>query len=218
MAYARPGRLGPMAAALFLFTPRFLFVLEQGWTEPLVVFLLAAMVFAACRRPSVVPWLFGLFLAIKQYMVFVPFLGWLLLPRPLPSGRELGRWVVKAVGIAAAVTLPLALWNVREFWNDVVALQVIQPFRVEAMSYLAWFARDGSPHLPTSLAFVAALLATGVALIRVPRTPAGFAASVAFVYCAFFAFNKQAFCNYYYFVVGALCCAIAASQPDRAVS
>ena len=37
LAYARPGRLGSTVAAVFLFTPRGLLVIEQGWTESLVV-------------------------------------------------------------------------------------------------------------------------------------------------------------------------------------
>ena len=32
------------------------------------------------------------------------------------------------------------------------------------------------------------------------------------MFFAFFAFNKQAFCNYYHFVIAALCCAIAAAR------
>jgi hypothetical protein len=44
------------------------------------------------------------------------------------------------------------------------------------------------------------------------RSPAGFAGSMAFCLGMFFAFNKQAFCNYYYLVLGLLCCALAA-QP-----
>ncbi len=35
---------------------------------------------------------------------------------------------------------------------------------------------------------------------------------MALVLLVFFAFNKQAFCNYYYFVIGALCTALAASS------
>ena len=34
---------------------------------------------------------------------------------------------------------------------------------------------------------------------------------MALVYYVFLALNKQAFCNYYFFVIGALCCALAAS-------
>ncbi len=98
MAYARPGRLGALAGALFLFTPRGLFVLEQSWTEPFLVFLLSATVFAACRRETWVPYLFGLFVVVKQYLVFVVPLAWLILRRPLPDRNELGRWALKAVG------------------------------------------------------------------------------------------------------------------------
>jgi hypothetical protein len=49
-----------------------------------------------------------------------------------------------------------------------------------------------------------------MALWRAPRTPAGFAAAVAVTFTVFFAFSKQAFGNYYFFVIGALACALAA--------
>jgi hypothetical protein len=210
MAFARPGRLGALAAALFLFTPRGLFVLEQSWTEPFLVFLLSATVFAACRRATLVPYLFGLFVVAKQYLVLVVPLAWLILRRPLPDKKELGRWTLKALAIGAAVSVPLALWNPSAFITDVVTLQIYQPFRSDSLSYSANAVRLGGSPWPTWLAFIAAMLAVGVSLLRAPRTPAGFAGAVALTYFGFFAFNKQAFCNYYYFVVGALCCAVAA--------
>jgi hypothetical protein len=210
MAFARPGRLAALAAALFLFTPRGLFVLEQSWTEPFLVFLLSATVFAACRRETWVPYLFGLFLVVKQYLVFVVPLAWLIVRRPLPDKKELGRWALKALAIGAAVSMPLALWDVRAFITDVVTLQVYQPFRIDALSYSANAVRAGGSPWPASVAFIAAVMAAGLSLLRAPRTPAGFAGAVALTYFGFFAFNKQAFCNYYYFVVGALCCAVAA--------
>jgi hypothetical protein len=210
MAYARPGPLGAAAAALFLFTPRGLFVLEQGWTEPFLVLLLSATVFVACRREALTPYLFGLFLVLKQYLVFVVPLAWLIVRRPLPGRNELGRWALTALAIGAAVSLPLALWNVSAFVKDVVTLQFDQPFRADSLSYAAYAVRRGRGALPTWLAFIAAFVAVGLSLLRAPRTPAGFASAVALTYFGFFAFNKQAFCNYYYFVLGALCCAIAA--------
>lgn len=214
LAFARPGRHGLIAACVLLFTPRSYFVLEQGWTEPLVVLGLAAVVFCASRCPRALPFVFGLFLAVKQYLVFAAPLGLLLLPRPWKL-RDLLRFGWKAGAVAAAVTLPLALWDFPAFWKDVVALQVHQPFRADALSYLAWWAQTRGEPPSTSLAFMAALVAVGLGLWRAPRTPAGFAASVSLAYLAFFAFNKQAFANYYYFVIGALCCAVAATQaPD----
>jgi hypothetical protein len=214
MAYARPGPLGPVAAALFLFTPRGLFVLEQSWTEPFLVLLLSATVFVACRRQGWTPYLFGLFLVVKQYLVFVVPLAWLILRAPLPRRNELGRWALKALAIGAAVSLPMALWDLNAFIKDVVMLQFGQPFRPDALSYPAYaLSRDRSP-LSTSWAFIAALVAIGMSLWRAARTPAGFAGAVALTCLGFFAFNKQAFANYYYFVVGALCCSVAAHRGD----
>jgi hypothetical protein len=56
---------------------------------------------------------------------------------------------------------------------------------------------------------MALVAVSALSLWRLPSTPAGFAAAVALNSFAFFAFNKQAFCNYYFFVIGALCVALA---------
>lgn len=210
MAYARGGRLGAGAAALLLLTPRGLFVLEQAWTEPFLIFLLAATVFSACRFPRALPYVFGLLLAVKQYTVFmVP-----LLPLLTPlRGRQLWGLLWRAGATALAVSLPLIVINVPAFIRSVVTLQLRQPFRMDALSYLSWWVTQGHPQPPVWIAFAAVAVATALVLWRAPRTPAGFAAGVAFVYAIFFAFNKQAFSNYYYFVVGALCIAAAAHVP-----
>jgi hypothetical protein len=210
MAFLWPGPLATGAAALFLFTPRGFFVLEQGWTEPLVVLALVATVACAGRFRRALPYGLGLFFAVKQYSVLAAPLVALLLPRPL---RWRDAWGVawRAVAVALVMTLPLALVDVPAFVHDVVVIQVWQPFRFDALSFLALFAGHGV-QLPTALAFVALAALMALALLRVPRTPSGFALGVAVSFLSFFAFNKQAFCNYYYFVVGALCLAAAASR------
>ena len=63
--------------------------------------------------------------------------------------------------------------------------------------------------MPVWLGFALALAMVVLVLLRAPRTPAGFAAGVGLTMLAFFSVNKQAFCNYYFFVAGALCCAAA---------
>lgn len=215
IAWTKPGRWGNAAAALFLFTPRSLFVLEQGWTEPLVVLLLTGTVFTATRFPKAAPWVTGLFLVVKQYLVFLVPLAWFLLPVEARTKTGWRRWAAKAVGLGAAVSLPLALWNVKEFWHDVVALQTYQPFRVEALSFLAWYNQSFGSKPPVGLAFLAAIAMVALAFWKLPRTPAGFAAASAVVLLCFFAFNKQAFCNYYYLVIGALALAAATAGQEE---
>jgi hypothetical protein len=216
MAYTRRGRLGGLAAALFLFTPRNLFVLEQSWTEPFVVLFLAATVWCAARHPRVAPYVLGLFLAVKQYAVLALPLA-LLITRPPMSLAGLRRTVVPAVAVAAVVTLPLALREPTGFLRAVVELQFYQPFRPEALSYLGLLAGpDLQPPFGTGVAFAVAAAVTGLALWRAARTPAGFALGVSAVFLAFFVLNKQAFANYYFFVIGALCVAVAATQQPAA--
>ena len=213
IAYARPGRVGNAIAALFLFTPRAFFVIEQSWTEPFVLFGLSATVFTAVRWPKATPYVLGAFLAAKQYLVFVVPLAWLLLPASF-SWPERAKWALKAVAVAAVLSLPLALWNFSEFWRAVVALQVHQPFRYDSLSFLAWWAQKGNPPPSTLWGFGAAAVGLGLSLWRLPRTPFGFAAGIPVTFLLFFAFSKQAFCNYYYFVMGALALAAVFSHSN----
>jgi len=213
LTYARPGRLGFGAAALLLFTPRVFHILDQGWTEPYVVLLLATTIFCARRAPRAIPFALGLFLSSKQYLLFALPLTPLLLPAPL-RWRELWSLWWRAGLTALAVSLPLILWNPAAFVTSVVVLQFLQPLRLDALSYPAMIARNNGPRLPTWIAFAALLPALGLTLRRRAGSPTDFAAAVALVALVFFAFNKQAFNNYYFFVLGALSCAIAAA-PSR---
>ena len=90
MTFARPQGLGLMAAALYLTTPRMFFVLEQSWTEPFLVLGVSALVFAGCRHSRLTPWLFGAFVAMKQYLVFALPAAWLLVeaPRDRPQAAD----------------------------------------------------------------------------------------------------------------------------------
>lgn len=208
MGWTTRGPAGKAVGLLYLLMPRTLFVLEQGWTEPLVVFSLTSVVFLAVRKPRWLPLSLGVLLVLKQYVVVLLPLVFLL-PNLWPAPAERRRTITWLL-VPGLVSLPLALWSFHDFWFDVAALQVYQPFRVEALSYLAWWAQDHA-RPPTALAFVAAAVGIGLMLWRAPRTAAGFAAAAGTVLMLFFAFNKQAFCNYYTLVVGAFACAAASA-------
>jgi hypothetical protein len=231
IALARPSRIATAAAALFLFTPRGFFVLEAGWTEPLVVLLLAAVVFALCRGLRAAPILFGLLLVTKQYLVLAAPLA-LFLRRgtggpPVSSIKEKTRtgrpchapqtsriptsrlaWIV-AILLPLLISLPLILRNIPAFMHSAVLLQFHQPMRMDALSYAPWILSQTGLHLPMWLPFLAAAGAIAFALRQRSRTPTALAAGVALAFFLFFALNKQAFCNYYFFVIGAMCCSLA---------
>ena len=116
---------------------------------------------------------------------------------------------------AAAVVLPFVLWNPWAFWRSVVALQFHQPLRLDALSYLSWWTLAGHAAPSAAVAFIAAAIAVGLSIWRLPRTPAGFASAVAVTFFVFFAFNKQAFCNYYFSVIGAFAVTLAACIPPE---
>ncbi len=209
----RPDRLGALVAAVLLFTPRGLFVLEQGWTEPFGVALLGLVLLSAVRAPRLLWLALGALFAWKQYTVVLFPLTALLLPRPF-SWRAWARLVVPALATTLALTLPLALWDGRAFWRSVVWLQTVQPFRTDALSFPAALVALGTtppPIVPTLLVLTA--LAVALVLWRAPRTPQGFALAVTVVLGVFFAFNKQSFCNYWFLVLGTSALAVAAGMP-----
>jgi len=206
-----PSLAGYSAAALLITTPRIFYVLGIGYIEPFVALTLAATVAAAARWPRVLPIALGLFLASKQYAALAIFLVFVS-RRPWRDALAL---VSKAILVALVVTLPLALWNVRAFWKSAVALQFKQPFRTDALSYLAWANAQTWP-TSTVLAIPFGLLGLTMALALWRRRTVGFAGAVAISFLVFFSFNKQAFANYYLFALAAMACAIAENvrSPD----
>ncbi len=216
IAYTKPSVISFAAVAILLFQPRGMYIVERGWSDPFVVLTLAATVFCAVRLPRLMPWALGLFLASKQYAPFALGAAILLVGEPL-SWRRAGVMFGKSAIAAMVVTLPLALWDFADFWKSAVVLQFHQIYRWDSLSFVAWW-MDGNRVLPRwalllpAIAFVLSMVAV---LWRCQRTAAGFAAGTALVLFSFFAFNKQAFGNYYYVVIGAMCCAIAAAVPEN---
>jgi len=202
-----------LMAALFLLTPRVLFLIEYAWTETIFAFTFSVMMFCAVRWRRALPYALGLFLATKQYSVFaLPFVP-LLLGRG-GQRREAVRLVTVGLAVATVVTLPFFLWNPQAFWRSVVVFQFLQPLREDSLSHLVWIHKY-LPALPGQQLMSFVVLAAMLALLwwRRQPTPAYFAGAVGVIHLAFFAFSKQAFANYYYFVIAALYWGAAAAFP-----
>lgn len=223
IGYCRPGRQPKLAAALLLFTPSVWFVLGRAWTEPFVILFLALTIFCACRRLRwALPIALGLFLASKQYLFFAVPLSCLLVRdfnwRRKGSWLAWGMLLLVSAAVAAAVTLPIALRDWHAFWFSTVTVQREAPFRWDALSFLVWAGLNIDSKYTlwgAGPAFVAAVAGLAAALGRLKPSPGAFAAALGLVYLLFIAFNKQAFCNYYFFVIGCMCCAIGAYATDR---
>lgn len=222
-------RTSMLCAMLLLFTPRAFYLVELAWTEPLCVMFLTAFSLLAYRYyahylgeegsdqryfiPAAV--MLGLLLASKQYLPAALLLTPILLTRRMHL-RSFAIAMVIAVTTALIVSLPLMLWDIKAFWQSAITLQMRQPYRPDSLSYLAWYGYGNKDWTgPFWLAFVAMFLSAGLMLWRAPRGIAGFILAFALTYFAFFAFNKQAFANYYYLVLGALCCATALVVPEQ---
>jgi hypothetical protein len=212
MVAARPGRIAPLAAALLLLMPRATYVLDLGWTEPLLIFTFSLVMYSALRWPRALPYALGLYFSTKQYSVLsLPLLP-LLIEGP-NHWRTLGRVVIKAGIVVAAINLPFFLADPHAFLRSVVVFQFLQPFRDDALSYLVLIHRLYPDfHPPMWLALLPLVIVIPLSLRRLSSSPAGFCAAVTAVHFFFFAFNKQAFCNYYYFVIATACWAIAAAN------
>jgi hypothetical protein len=157
----------------------------------------------------------GLWLAVKQYMVLViPLLR--LIGPTLGSRRAWRQCVLGAALLVGAISVPFFATAPAAFVDAVVKWQFIQPFRYDALSFPAMRAQlgpgeIGSAIIPLSAAIVTMLLAWW----KAPRDIGGLMTAAAAVFAVFFAFSKQAFCNYYMLVIGLCCCAVVGLSTVR---
>jgi len=174
---------------------------------------MALTVFLLVRHPLAAGWAAGILLTTKQYLAF----GGLAVLRFAFMRPRSWIWILGSVALcAAALILPFALWHPNAFMRNVVWLQTQEPFRSDSLSYLAWAANNGHGAGSFVWAVGAALVAALMSLLLTRNTPVGFAVSFSLTTFAMFAFGSKAFCNYYFFVIGAICATIAAFPTDMA--
>ncbi len=207
------GRAAKAAAVLWLTAPAAWVVIENAWTEPFLMLALVGVALTAVRAPAALPVALGVFLSLKQYnIIFLPLI-FLILPRPLAWGTTV-RFLAITVITGAVVSLPLAVWDWAAFWNSNVTIQVKQPFRYDAFSFLALFANAQPsdfepPKWWSAIPFMLVVPTWGLLLWRMPRNIAGFVLGVGLTSIVFLFFNRQAFLNYHTFAAGTLLLAVA---------
>jgi hypothetical protein len=201
----------PVALSLLILVqPHWAFLVDQSWTEPMLLFLLCAAVFATERdHPLVAVLALGAALAAKQHVVLLlplfalwPAFGW--------------RRAIASAGVAAVAVLPWVIAGPADFWHDAVHANLDLGVIPRALSVPSFLLHHG-----VTVGFwfpLAALALAYAACLRAPRTATGLALGSALVLWTLDATNKQSFFNHYTLPLGLLVLALTASSAsaDRA--
>lgn len=202
---ARGGaRLG--LAALVALVPGTVRVVQQSWTEPLLLVLLVAAAVLADRGRLV--WAavtFGLALATKQHVL-------VLAPLLLLFSRIRARDLVVAAGTAVAVTAPFLVANPSRFSECAIEFFLTSPPPRTSLSL--WL------HVPAwaqlALPPLGLLVGYLVAWRYCPRSGGGFLLACAAVLLAFGLVNKQTFLNQWWLVAALVAAGLAlVGNPRR---
>ena len=205
-------RLSPAAPAalalLLVVHPHWAFLVDQSWTEPLVLVLLTGALLAISRgRVGLAVIALAGALACKQHVVLLlplfavwPSFGW--------------RRAVQAAGLAFAAVLPWLLWSPHQFWHDAVKANLDLGVIPRALCVPSLLLRHD-----VAVGFWFTLLVLAVAyaavLVRVPRSTSGLALGSAVVLLGLDLANKQSFFNHYTLPLGLLVVALAAAPRLR---
>jgi len=216
MASLSSGWRARSAAASFLLVAPLPFIVRFGWTDPLLVLGLVAVMVSASHGFRGTSYISGLMASVKQSAVLAVPSTLLLFERPWTRPQVVRHFLTMAV-VVAATTIPFFLLNPAGFLTSVVELQFIQPFRPGSLAFpAAWASFFGEPSRAVTTVVPLVLVTSAVAttLRRTPTGSRGFALSTALVMLVAFSFSKQAFPNYYMLVIALLFAAAASSIED----
>jgi hypothetical protein len=166
----------------------------------------------AIRFPRWLPLALGLFFSSKQYTVVALPLAALLLPTF--SWKKYILLLLQAAAVVAVLIVPFLLWDPAGLWFGLAGFHMAVPMRSDALTLSALLVTHGFRAVPGWFSALAIVCAVCFALKYAPRTPSGFAMSVALVAVVTFILSKQAFAGYYFYCAGALCLGLAAAEFD----
>lgn len=198
-------RRGLALTLLLAGLPCTLLVVQQAWTEPMLLLALCATAVAVDRgRWWLAVLALGVGLANKQHaVVLLPFL---LLHRDFGPRRTAG-----AVAVGTAITLPWALADPVRFRTCVADFYLDERAPGTSLSVWRWLP-DGW-QLPVLLLGTAAV--TVLALRRCPRGGAGLLLGSGLVLTVFDLLNKQTFANQWWLAAALLVAGTALVRPSE---
>lgn len=211
MARRRQGiRFARYAVLLFLFHPRGLFIIEEAWTEPLIVGLYAICDTLASRYPGSrrLAIAYGLLLSLKQYLLYFVLNGLLLERRP--------RRIALAAGVALATVLPFFVWDRASFIQYGLLFLLRTAFRPDGLTLLSALHVLTGFEAGKSISLVMGFAVGVYTMYRFRHMGLeGWRWATLLTTFSMFLVGSQAFANYYYFI-GAMILFTAAGNGEAA--
>jgi hypothetical protein len=207
-------RLAPAAPAtlalLVLVHPHWAFLIDQSWTEPLLLALLTGSMLAIERgRFGLAVVALAVAIAAKQHIV-------LLLPLFAVWPKFGLRRAIAAGALGFAIALPWLIAGPQALWHDAVHANLSLGVLPRALCLPSMLLRH---NIDVGFWFTLVFLAAAYVVVftRAARTTAGLAMSSALVLWAVDLANKQSFFNHYTLPLGLLVVALACAPQHRAV-
>jgi hypothetical protein len=198
-------------AALIVIVPHWAFLIDQSWTEPILIAALAGT-FLALRsdHPVLAVLSLAVALACKQHIV-------LLLPL-FAIWPQFGlRRTLATVGVALALVLPWIIAGPNAIWHDAVHANLNLPVQARSLSLSGLLYRHG---VTVGFWFLLSFLVVGyvLAMTRLPRTLSGLGLGCALILWALDIANKESYFNHYMLTLGMIVIAVAAADRQAAPS
>ena len=188
---------------LWLLFPVQFFVLEQAWTEGLVI----PLVFFHLEMLRREKWLLssvmlGIICAAKQTMA-IYFIFHLIFLFTQLSTKDFLKNVIITGAISLCLFSPFLMWNFEAFITETVFDVLSLKARDDSLSWSSYLLKFyGNPiNSKVFLAMVIVSLSASAVLLYKRRTLRDFICANIVTYMVVFLFGKQAFCNYYFYIV-----------------
>ncbi len=205
--------MAELLALLFLYNPLSLFVLEQSWTEPIILlgFALYALAYAE-KKTTLAAVMAGLTLSLKQYLFILP----------LPLFRLFRSWKNIAIlcGVTMATMALFALWSWNGFLQNGVLFQLTVPLRTDTLSVPSFFFH-GFTMAPSPVwdAIVAVLSLTVPFLLWRTKTLTAHLLGITLSAFTLFFLGSRGITNYYWLTGGLMLLSLAVmTKKENAVS
>lgn len=184
---------------IFLQNPISLYMIEQSYTEPLILLIILLAVFFIFKKKNLLIMIFlAVLISLKQYLLFLLPLFYKLLAYFQIKKKLL--LFFGGVIFALLISLPFVIWNKDDFVHDAVLLQLKFPPRYEGLTFFSLLYYFTGIKYNVLISWVIITLVLLFIYTRPKITPYRFFYLSSFLYLVVFFFNKWAFLNYYYLI------------------